>query len=178
MNLLETLKVQAWKDKYISSFVSLAAPWAGSMQIVRLFASGYNMNYYRVILPPSKLRAMQRSFTSSAFLFPSPVAWKPTDILASTAEKNYTTENIKEFFHDIDYMVGWEQYKQAARLNGNLSAPGVPVHCVYGTGVPTPERFEWAPGYVEAVGFPSLFPISDTSPTTHPRSSWEMAMEL
>lgn len=138
---------QAWKDKYINSFVSLAAPWAGSMQIVRLFASGYNMNYYRVILPPSHLRAMQRSFTSSAFLFPSPVAWKPHEILATTATKNYTVSNIKEFFTDIDYMVGWEQYKQAARLNGNLTAPGVPVHCIYGTGVPTPEKFEWASGY-------------------------------
>lgn len=52
--------VQAWKDKYIKSHVSLAAPWGGAMQIVKLYASGYNMNYYRVILPPNKLRTMQR----------------------------------------------------------------------------------------------------------------------
>lgn len=36
---------------------------------------GYNMNHYRILLPPSKLRAMQRSFTSSAFLFPSYNVW-------------------------------------------------------------------------------------------------------
>ncbi|CAI5439503.1 unnamed protein product [Caenorhabditis angaria] len=138
---------QAWKDKYIASFVSLAAPWAGSMQIVRLFASGYNMNYYRVVLPPSKLRGMQRSFTSSAFLFPSPVSWLPFEVLAETADKNYTVSNIQEFFTDINYETGWEQYKQSARLNGNVTSPGVPVHCIYGTGVPTPERFKWDKGY-------------------------------
>ncbi|CAJ0577555.1 unnamed protein product, partial [Mesorhabditis spiculigera] len=65
---------QAWKDKYIQSHVSLAAAWGGSMQIIRLYVSGYNMNYYRIILPPSSLRSMQRSFTSSAFLFPSKVS--------------------------------------------------------------------------------------------------------
>ncbi|WKX88228.1 hypothetical protein Q1695_008118 [Nippostrongylus brasiliensis] len=144
---------QEWKDKYIKSHISLAAPWGGAMQIVRLFASGYNMNYYRVILPPSKLRGMLRSFTSSAFLFPSTAVWNETDILAYTDEKNYTVANVQEFFHDIQYPIGWEQYKVAAQLNGNLDAPGVEVHCIYGTGVQTPEQFSWTKGY-----FPDYVP--------------------
>ncbi|KJH51288.1 Lecithin:cholesterol acyltransferase [Dictyocaulus viviparus] len=138
---------QEWKDKYIESHVSLAAPWGGSMQIVRLFASGYNMNYYRVILPPSKLRAMQRSFTSSAFLFPSTAVWNDTDILASANGKNYTVANVEEFFTDINYLTGWQQYKVAGQLNGNLDAPGVKLHCLYGTGIDTPEIFTWSRGY-------------------------------
>lgn len=138
---------QEWKDKYIESHVSLAAPWGGSMQIVRLFASGYNMNYYRVILPPSKLRGMQRSFTSSAFLFPSNGVWNSTEVLASTVEKNYTVANVQEFFQDINYMTGWEQYQVAAQLNGKLDPPGVKVHCIYGSGLSTPEQFNWAKGY-------------------------------
>ncbi|PAV67748.1 hypothetical protein WR25_04245 isoform C [Diploscapter pachys] len=138
---------QEWKDKFIKSHVSLAAPWGGSMQIVRLFASGYNMNYYRVILPPSKLRAMQRSFTSSAFLFPSKSVWNATDVLAITDAKNYTTSNIEQFFKDVNYMVGWEQYKHSGTLLGNLEAPGVEVHCVIGTGMDTPEQFNWPKGY-------------------------------
>ncbi|VDM61573.1 unnamed protein product [Angiostrongylus costaricensis] len=138
---------QDWKDKYIESHISLAAPWGGSAQIVRLFAAGYNMNYYRVLLPPSKLRAMQRSFTSSAFLFPSTAVWNHTDILASTDDKNYTVANVKEFFYDIKYSIGWEQYKVAGRLNGNLSAPGVKLHCLYGIGIETPKQFTWTRGY-------------------------------
>nr|CDJ86003.1 Lecithin:cholesterol acyltransferase domain containing protein [Haemonchus contortus] len=138
---------QAWKDKFIQSHVSLAGAWGGSMQLVRLFASGYNMNYYRVILPPSSLRGMQRSFTSSAFLFPSRAVWNDTEVLASTAEKNYTMANVQEFFHDINYPTGWEQYKVAAQLNGDLHAPGVKLHCIYGTGIATAEQFTWPKGY-------------------------------
>ncbi|PIO68094.1 Lecithin:cholesterol acyltransferase [Teladorsagia circumcincta] len=138
---------QAWKDKFIQSHISLAGPWGGSMQVLRLFASGYNMNYFRVILPPSRLRGMQRSFTSSAFLFPSKAVWNDSEILASTFEKNYTLANVQEFFHDIDYPIGWEQYKVASQLNGNLEAPGVKIHCLYGIGIDTAEQFNWAKGY-------------------------------
>uniref|UniRef100_A0A1I7X271 Acetate--CoA ligase n=1 Tax=Heterorhabditis bacteriophora TaxID=37862 RepID=A0A1I7X271_HETBA len=32
---------------------------------------------------------------------------------------------MQEFFHDINYAIGWEQYKNAAQLNEDLAAPGV-----------------------------------------------------
>lgn len=48
--------------------------------------SGYNMDHYRIILPPSRIRIMQRSFTSSAFLFPSYNLWNETEV------SNYTVE--------------------------------------------------------------------------------------
>ncbi|KIH42838.1 hypothetical protein ANCDUO_27172, partial [Ancylostoma duodenale] len=105
---------QDWKDKYIESHVSLAAPWGGAMQIVRLFASGYNMNYYRVFLPPSTLRPML-----------SVAVWNSSEVLASTDTKNYTLANVEEFFQDIKYPLGWDQYKVAAQMNGNLDPPGV-----------------------------------------------------
>ncbi|KAJ1373367.1 hypothetical protein KIN20_035744 [Parelaphostrongylus tenuis] len=160
---------QAWKDKYIESHISLAAPWGGSMQIVRLFASGYNMNYYRILLPPSKLRGMQRSFTSSAFLFPSTAVWNNTDILASTIYKNYTLANVEEFFNDVQYPIGWEQYKVASQLNGNLSAPGVKLHCLYGTGIETPKQFTWSKGYFP--DYPPSVSYEDGDGTVNLRSA-------
>ena len=136
-----------WKAKYIKSHISLAGAWGGSMQIVKLFASGYNMDYYRVILPPSALRGMQRSFTSSAYLFPHKDLWKKNEFFATTVDhKNYSSANIKEFFYDIQYPVGYEQYKMASPAL-ILDAPGVEVHCLYGTGVKTPENLTWAKGY-------------------------------
>ncbi|CAI4228206.1 unnamed protein product [Auanema sp. JU1783] len=134
---------QDWKDKYIKSHVGLAGPWGGSMQIVKLYASGYNMNYYRILLSPNKLRQMQRSFSSSAFLFPNANVFNKTTIIAKTDSKNYTLENVEEFFTDIKYETGYEQYKAAALLNADLKPPGVEVHCVYGTGLATPEQFSW-----------------------------------
>ncbi|KAI1722437.1 lecithin:cholesterol acyltransferase domain-containing protein [Ditylenchus destructor] len=137
---------QLWKDKYIQAHISLAGAWGGSMQIVKLFASGYNMDYYRVILPPSSLRPMQRSFTSSAFLFPSSRLWTDDELLAITDNKNYTLSNIVEFFQDIDYTIGITQYG-LTKDTLMLDPPGVQVHCMYGTEVQTPEQFVWSKGY-------------------------------
>ncbi|GMT29367.1 hypothetical protein PFISCL1PPCAC_20664, partial [Pristionchus fissidentatus] len=145
---LDNIVDSDWKAKFVKSFVSVAAPWGGSMQVVKLFASGYNMNYYRILLPPSSLRGMQRSFTSSALLYPNKAAWNESVLLATTPKKNYTTANIQEYFTDIGYELGWEQYKVAGPpILGEFTAPDVETHCIYGHGVETPERFDWADGY-------------------------------
>lgn len=102
------------------------------------------MNHYRILLPPSTLREMQRSFTSSAFLFPSYNVWNKQEVLATVGDKNYTLENVEEFFNEIDYKVGWYQYQNTANLLGDLQAPNVEVHCLYGYGIDTPETFEWS----------------------------------
>lgn len=112
------------------------------MQIVKLFASGlwwiyvlincndltgYNMDYYRIILPPSSLRPMQRSFMSSSFLFPSFNLWTQNEVLAITDDKNYTLGNLAEFFDDLDYDLGLTQYQLTKDLL-ILDAPGIPVN--------------------------------------------------
>ncbi|CAD5207352.1 unnamed protein product [Bursaphelenchus okinawaensis] len=137
---------QAWKDKYIHSHISLAGAWGGAMQIVKLYASGYNMDFYRILLPPSELRAMQRSWTSSGLLFPSNVLWPANETFAQTDAKNYTTGNVEEFFNDIGYPMGYKQYLQA-NVAQTLEAPGVTVHCMYGHQVQTSEYLSWAKGY-------------------------------
>uniref|UniRef100_A0A914Y4V9 Lecithin:cholesterol acyltransferase n=1 Tax=Panagrolaimus superbus TaxID=310955 RepID=A0A914Y4V9_9BILA len=105
-----------WKKQFIKSHISLAGAWGGSLQIVKLFASGYNMDYFRM------------------------------NFFAITAEKNYSAHNVKEFFADIDYRVGLEQYN-LANPTLILESPGVETHCIYGSKVNTPESFTWAKGY-------------------------------
>ncbi|GMT01912.1 hypothetical protein PENTCL1PPCAC_24086 [Pristionchus entomophagus] len=161
-----------WKTKFVRSFVSVAAPWGGSMQIVKLFAAGYNMNYYRILLPPSSLREMQRSFTSSALLFPNEGAWNSNDVLATDKKTNktYTTANIQEFFSDIGYEIGWEQYQEAGPPSlGGFAAPDVETHCIYGRGVDTPERFDWDAGYFP--GYPPNIGVGDGDGTVNRRSA-------
>lgn len=84
------------------------------------------MDYYRIILPPSSLRPMQRSFTSSAFLFPHKDLWQSNEIFASGPDRNYTSANIKQFFDDIKYPTGWLQYQKIAPAL-SLDPPGVEV---------------------------------------------------
>ncbi|TKR81569.1 hypothetical protein L596_015420 [Steinernema carpocapsae] len=148
-----------WKQKFIKSHVSLGAPWAGAAQIIRMYTTGYNLNQFQVVLAPGDLLPMERTLTSSAFLFPSRAVWGPTEPYASFDGKNYTVSNIGEFFEDIGYPIGmaqynWTQYKGVSTLD----PPGVEIHCVYGTGVKTPEKFEWSKN-----GYWSTFPKS--SPT-------------
>ena len=38
-------KPQAWKDKFIKSWVAIAAPWGGVVKIMKLFASGRYSHY-------------------------------------------------------------------------------------------------------------------------------------
>lgn len=104
------------------------------------------MDYYRVILPPSSLRPMQRSFTSSAFLFPSSKVWGPNEPLAVTADRNYTVNDVETFFKDIGYEIGFEQYKMASPTLIS-DYPGVKIHCIYGHNVQTPELLTWTRGY-------------------------------
>jgi lysophospholipase III len=37
-------------------------------------------------------------------------------------------------------MTGWEMYQDTVGYQDDFSAPGVEVHCIYGTGVPTVEK--------------------------------------
>lgn len=42
--------------------------------------------------------------------------------------------------------MGWELRKDTKPYTLNFTAPGVEVHCLYGTGVPTVEKLYYKPG--------------------------------
>ncbi|CAK5008111.1 unnamed protein product [Meloidogyne enterolobii] len=133
---------QAWKDKFLEGHISLAGAWGGSTQVIKVYASGYNMDHWRVVLPPSRLRTMQRSFTSSALLFPSPKLWGPNETFVITPRKNYSLSNIEDFFNDIEFPQGLEHWKSESP-SLIIDPPGVKVYCIYGSEVKTPEQYIW-----------------------------------
>ena len=55
---LNNLVNQAWKDKYVKSFVSLAAVWGGAAKTVRLMVSGDNIDV--IVVSPIRVRPYQR----------------------------------------------------------------------------------------------------------------------
>lgn len=135
---------QAWKDKYIKRMIALSGVWGGSVKAIKVYAMGDDLGSY--VLRPSIMRAEQISHPSTAWLLPSPLFWKPDEVLVQTEKQNFTLSNLQEFFEEISFTDGWEMRKDLEPYQVNFKPPGVEVHCLYGVGVPTVERLYYKPG--------------------------------
>lgn len=135
-------QTQDWKDKYVKALVSLAAPWGGAVKAIKAFASGDNLGV--IVINAMTVRAEQRCAPSTAFLLPSDKFWAPDDVLIETADKNYTVANYEEFFHDINWPIGYEMWLDNKDAIHDLLPPGVEVHCLYGVGIQTIDRMVYA----------------------------------
>ncbi|XP_074597419.1 lysosomal phospholipase A and acyltransferase-like isoform X2 [Brevipalpus obovatus] len=142
MLYLLTKHPQEWKDKYIKSMITLAAPWGGAVKAMKAFASGDNLGV--IVIPELKVRKDERTFPSMAFLLPRPSFWDENEtIIRHVGGKNYSISNFKEFFHDLDFDVGYEMWLDTKDLMSDLPAPNVEVHCLYGSGINTMEYLEY-----------------------------------
>ncbi|KAE8747732.1 hypothetical protein FOCC_FOCC005555 [Frankliniella occidentalis] len=135
---------QKWKDQYIRAFVTLSGAWGGSVKALKVFAVGDDLGSY--VLRESILREMQITSPSLSWLLPSPLFWKESEVLVQTGNKNYTINNLKAFFDDINYPLGWEMRKDVEPYSLNFSPPGVEVHCLHGFGVDTVDRLVYKSG--------------------------------
>ncbi|KAH9636976.1 hypothetical protein HF086_008237 [Spodoptera exigua] len=90
------LQPQAWKDQYIRRLISLSTPWGGSMKAVKVFAIGDDLG--SLMLRESIMRAQQITCPSLAWLLPSPLFWKPTEVLVQTDKYNYTINDFQRLF--------------------------------------------------------------------------------
>lgn len=127
----------AWRRKYIKHLVTLSAPWAGTVQEMLTFASGYTLGI--PIVDPLLVRDEQRSSESNLWLLPSPAVFgKKTLVMAQN--KTYSAYDIPQFLKDIGYNEGVIPYKtRILPMTERLKEPGVPVTCMVGTGIQTPE---------------------------------------
>lgn len=129
---------EEWKAKYVKRQISLAGAWAGTIKALKVFAMGDDLQ--SIFLNGKILKEEQITNPSTAWLLPSPLFWKSTEILIDTPKRVYTTSQIQEFFNDIDYPIGWEMRKDTLPYTLNFRAPDVELHCLYGDGVETVER--------------------------------------
>ena len=121
-----------WKDRFVSGFMSVGTPWAGSAVIMRIFSSGYTMG-----VSSSKsllLREQQRSHESAPYLMPRAPAWAENDTLLRTPWRNYTLNDYDAFFDDVGYPQGKAIYRKVIDDDLYWTHPGVDTFCWYGSG--------------------------------------------
>lgn len=132
---------QAWKDRYIKAYVCLGPPWAGVAKTLRVMATGDNNRI--PVISPLKIRTQQRTAVSTVWLFPYAHTWPKDMVLVSTPNTSYTVQDYQRFFKDINYEDGWAMRQDTESLVSALQPPGVPVHCFYGSGIPTPQGYNY-----------------------------------
>ncbi|XP_065314857.1 phospholipase A2 group XV-like isoform X2 [Gordionus sp. m RMFG-2023] len=141
-----------WKKTFLKAWVTLSAPWAGTVKALKIYASGDNLDAYP--LNALKIRDCQRTFPSLSWLLPHVGYWQPNQTLISTPLKNYSLDNIETFFFDLGLPNAYEMWFDNKNLmdlmdyNGSHhhnsdKSIGVMLHCLHGISVPTPELLKW-----------------------------------
>ncbi|XP_078442323.1 alpha/beta-Hydrolases superfamily protein [Wolffia australiana] len=129
-----------WRRRHVKHLVALSPPWGGSVVLMLTFASGSTLGV--PVVDPLVLRDEQRSSESNLWLLPSPAVFKDRPLVISPG-KNYTAVGMSSFLEDIGYREGVGPYENRVLPlveREVVAPPEVPVTCVVGTGVKTPER--------------------------------------
>ena len=89
-------------------------------------------------MSPIRVRAYQRSAPSTAFVMPSQQFWDKDEVVIVSPGRNYTVHDYKQLFDDIKYPNGYDFWLNNQGLLNETQAPGIEVHQLYGTHMPTP----------------------------------------
>lgn len=87
---------QEWKDKYVKQVITLSVPWGGSIQAIQAISVGYDFG--AEVIQNIKMKQVQETCPSVVWLMPSESYWKPNEVMVTMNGKNYTLQNIDEFF--------------------------------------------------------------------------------
>ncbi|KAJ4844412.1 Lecithin-cholesterol acyltransferase-like 1 [Turnera subulata] len=134
----------SWRQKFIKHFVALATPWGGTVTQMITFASGNTLGV--PLVDPLLVRGEQRTSESNSWLLPNPKVFGGKQ-LVTTPNANYSANDIAQFLNDIGFPQGVGPYKsRILPLMEQLTAPGVPVTCIIGSGIKTAETLFYGRG--------------------------------
>lgn len=134
----------SWRRKFVKHFISLAAPWGGTVVEMSTFASGNTLGV--PLVDPLVVRGEQRSSESNLWLLPNPKIFSHRKLVI-TPNSSYSAHEIPQFLEDIGFPEGVKPYRsRILPLIEELKAPEVPVTCVIGSGVKTQETLFYGDG--------------------------------
>lgn len=130
---------QEWKNKYIHSWFTVAAPFAGSTTSWRSIVVGDNLHI--IIFNPKTFQPVQETLSGIYFILPNADRFKDMVILR-TADRNYTSNDYDQLFDLIGNPTGKKIWKATRGFLKGYPYPGVSMHCLKGKGVPTAESVD------------------------------------
>ncbi|CAL4924092.1 unnamed protein product [Urochloa decumbens] len=132
-----------WRRRFVRRFVPVAAPWGGVVLGMYTLVAGNSLGL--PFVDPAALKAEYRSLQSSLWPLPSPAVFGAGQPLVTTRSKAYTAGDMAGFLEDIGMgeAVGPYETRVLPLFGGELPSPRVPVACVVGVGVDTPELLEY-----------------------------------
>jgi lysophospholipase-3 len=132
-----------WRRRFVRRFVPVAAPWGGVVLGMFTLVSGNNLGL--PFVDPAALRSEYRSLQSSLWPLPSPSVFGAAQPLVTTRSRAYTAGDMAGFLGDIGMgdAVGPYESRVLPLFRRELPSPRVPVACVVGVGVDTPEMLAY-----------------------------------
>jgi lysophospholipase-3 len=137
---------QAWKARHIRQLVTLSTPWKGTVTMLHAVLSGYTWGFS---LGSEEVRRAQRYAESGFALLPSSTNWGEHEVIVQAAERNYTTREYEALLQDAGFQTGFQIYERLKSSLDDLVHPGVPVHCFYVHGIPTPHTLVYEDNFDE-----------------------------
>ncbi|OEL21350.1 Lecithin-cholesterol acyltransferase-like 1 [Dichanthelium oligosanthes] len=131
-----------WRRRFVRRFVPVAAPWGGVVLGMLTLVAGNNLGLRFV--DPLALKGAYRSLQSSLWPLPSPSVFGAAQPLVTTRSRTYTANDMPDFLEAIGMGAAVGPYEsRVLPLFRELPSPRVPVACVVGVGVDTPEMLAY-----------------------------------
>ncbi|CAD7942781.1 unnamed protein product [Amoebophrya sp. A120] len=141
-----------WKSQYVRHWLSLSGPFGGTPELTRMAFYPQPVDVYH--LPQLLFYIKLRELRDVSITFPSTLVGTPTYLTATETlvvdhtGKKYTKNDLAEAFQDAGQNFTAKLLKmQKQYFFDALPGPGVPVTCVYGSGLPTLANMTYGNGW-------------------------------